>query len=126
MVNSIVDFHDILETSASFLLICLSAPLGLAGFSCLLVWKIGWIALVGVFIPIFFEILHYHYANYNSGIYEQISGKKDERIRTLSEAISAFRYIKTQGWSSYFIDKIKDIRAQEKSGFVRYGFGKSL
>jgi hypothetical protein len=82
--------------------------------------------LVGVFIPIFFEILHYHYANYNSGIYEQISTKKDERVRTLSEVISNFRYIKTQGWSSYFMDKIKDQRAQEKSGFVRYGFGRSL
>lgn len=126
VINSIIDFHDILESSASFLLICMAAPLGLIGFASLLVWKIGWIALVGVLIPIFFEILHYHYSNYNSGVYEQISAKKDERVRTLTEAISAFRYIKTQGWSSLFLDKLKDQRAQEKSGYVRYGFGRSL
>ena len=107
VINSVVEFHDILENNLSFLFTCISAPLGLIGFGGLLVWKIGWVALVGVFIPSFFEIVHYHYANYNSGIYEEIATKKDERVRTLSEVIAAFRYIKTQGWSSFFIDKIK-------------------
>ena len=108
IINSVVEFHDILESSLSYLFTCLSAPIGLIGFGGLLVWKIGWIALVGVFIPSFFEMLHYHYANYNSEIYEEIAVKKDERVRTLSEVIAAFRYIKTQGWSGFFIDKIKN------------------
>lgn len=110
IINSITEFHDILEAETIYIFTCLSAPLSLIGLTALLVHQIGWLAIAGVSLSILFEFIHYHYANYNIRFYSDLCKFKDERIKILTDVISAFRYIKMQIWEKLFIRKISKIR----------------
>jgi hypothetical protein len=66
ITNSVVEFHDILETSSINIFITLALPFGIIGFTVLLVLQIGWFGIVGVLLSIFCEWFHYFLADFNS------------------------------------------------------------
>ncbi len=54
ILSTIVEFHDILENYALYIIYLISAPLAIVGITAVLVWKIGWISVAGVSLLLLF------------------------------------------------------------------------
>ena len=54
ILSPIVEFHDILENYALYIIYLISAPLAIVGITAVLVWKIGWISVAGVSLLLLF------------------------------------------------------------------------
>jgi hypothetical protein len=54
ILSIIVEFHDILENYALYIIYLISAPLAIVGITAVLVWKIGWISVAGVSLLLLF------------------------------------------------------------------------
>ena len=126
MTTVLNEFHNLLEDNGFYLFRTVSAPVALLGLSWLLVTRVGWTSLVGVFFCVLFEVIHYHLAAHNVYYLREAANLKTARLHILSEIAFSLKYIKMQMWESMFLRKAKDVRHEETKAYISYGGGLAL
>ena len=76
----------------------------------LLLYLIGWQALMGVIFLCFLLPYYVETSSASAALRLRTAEKSDQRISLMTEVVSGIRAIKTHGWEDEYREKIKDTR----------------
>eukprot|EP00741_Cyanophora_paradoxa_P006522 tig00001024_g6313.t1 len=100
---------------AFFLHLAWIAPLIIITALVLLVWVIGWQALVGVATVISLIPLNAFLATKTQKLRAGQSKMSDERVKTVNEVLQGIRVIKLYAWEQFFRERAGSLRARERT-----------
>ena len=78
--------------------------------TCLVVYLIGWQALMGVLFLLFLIPYLVLLSSANAQLRLRTADVSDQRISTINEAVGGIRAIKTHAWENKYRDEIKTTR----------------
>lgn len=115
----VMDFFPLILYAAVF-------PISIIGSVVLLVMRVGWVGVIGIFIAMLTSPLSNCISKRNGALIKEINVHKDHRMQTTSEVIEGIKFIKLYGWELAFRKMVHRIRELEIILLKSFGLGRSV
>ncbi len=113
ITNLLVNDLSVFENRIISLIFVSTFPIILIGSIVILLFRIGWVGIVGVIIVLMYIPVSICISKKNGQIIEEANIFKDKRVQLTNETIQAIKSIKLYGWEIAFKNDIKDLRANQ-------------
>ena len=119
------DFNTI-EINAWFIAMSIGLPIKVIGITLILIYRLGWMALVFIFINALFVVMQILLGKLEAKYKVEANVWKDKRIKVYTELLEGMRVLKIYGWELALKQIIQSIRQNEVASYIKLKIAKSL
>lgn len=115
VTNLLVSELSALDMSLDNIMLSFSFPVVLVGIAIILVCRVGWVGIVGVFLFLLFIPISILISKKNGDIISESNKFKDERVDLTAQIIEGIKSIKLYGWELAFKKIVQKVREGQLS-----------
>lgn len=126
IINLLANDFNTMEVKLLFVFMLVAFPFVLFGTAVVLVFRLGWLGLLCIGIPLVIIPFQGMIGKKNGEIFTSLNVEKDTRVKTTTEVIEGIRFIKLYGWELAFNRIIGRLRSIEVSKYMKVYLNQSF